>query len=101
MYHHQHESRILYTWVNRAKDLGMLRHHIYRDEYTYKEPLKLLNQLDPIEICMELEIIAAWCVGGCPCSKLPSSYGFITVDRGHVWIIRCAYECDMPDLYKS
>ena len=101
MYHHQHESRILYTWVIRAKDLGMLRYHIYRDEYTHKELLKLLNQLDPIEICMELEIIAASCVGGRSCSEKLSSYGFITVDRGYVWIIRCEYECDIPDLYKS
>ncbi|KAH6621716.1 hypothetical protein C7974DRAFT_377397 [Boeremia exigua] len=92
-----------YMWNCRRRELaGIVTHVTYREKQACKKALKIIDQLDLYSTYRDIEYHSKKLVRGDPKSHSNSiGEGFITTNRGHDWIIRCAYELDIPDQWKE
>lgn len=102
MHDQLHELQILHMWNIRRQDMTNSYRFVYRDIETCTKVLDIIEQLDPNATCRVLGGMAAAHLQGFPSSgNNHVNEGYTIVNRGHDWIVRCAWESDIDDRYKE
>ena len=96
------ETNILHVWEVRRKELDNPYHPTFRSIETCKQADAVIKQLDPIATYCGLAEIASMHLHGNPKSYLNHiEADYTIVNRGHDWILRCAFELNISRKWKT
>ncbi|KAF9697705.1 hypothetical protein EKO04_003978 [Ascochyta lentis] len=95
------QQQVLQRWTVRMEELSNPYHQFYRDSETGGRVDAIINQLHPLLTYQELQVAANTSLRGDPqMTGWRIHQGYVMVDRGYDWIVRCALECDVPEYAK-